>query len=86
MRPHGASLRAMLVDQGAKPGSLAFKPWEMPDPAALDAEYFDDDPKRFVQMRPVLRHEQVPGRSLALPIGSSRRQHRQSFRSARSFA
>ena len=46
-------------------GSSGFKSqiWTPPDDLSVgDAQYFVDDPTRRVQLRPVLKHEQRPGR------------------------
>jgi hypothetical protein len=54
--------RAILAAPGPTPGS--FRTWigPAPDYSAGDAQFFDDDPARHVQLRPILRHEQRPGR------------------------
>src|SRR5690242_13159377 len=59
MRPDLPTIRAVVMHEGATPGSREFLRSEIPDPKAVDAEFFVKDPTRLVQMRPVLKHEQT---------------------------
>ena len=66
MNPAHPPLKAMLIRQGQRPGSQVRTPWDSPDLTAGNAQFLDSDPKRFVQLRPVLTHEQAPGRFFGL--------------------
>src|SRR4051794_16572633 len=59
MRPDIPTITAVVMHEGATPGSREFHRLEIPDPKAIDAEFFVDDPARGVQMRPILKHEQI---------------------------
>ena len=66
MRQHEAgpsdTRRGVALHGDPTSGSVVYALVEGPDERPGDAEFFVDDPTRFVQMRPVLKHEECPGR------------------------
>jgi hypothetical protein len=51
-----------MARPGPVSGTVEMSRCITPDYTAGDAQFLDDDPKRFVQLRPILKHEQHPGR------------------------